>query len=169
MTLYKTMAMEFARYNRWQNEKVLAACTDLSDEARREDRGLFFGSIHNTLNHILYADGVFLFFFKEKKSPESFNPKATPWPSFDDLTKARLEMDTTIETLMTESDNAWFEEDVHFNSERHGLERVFPRAFMVSQMFNHQTHHRSQVTSALHGLGVDYGITDLPFNPYSQY
>jgi uncharacterized damage-inducible protein DinB len=36
-------------------------------------------------------------------------------------------------------------------------------------MFNHETHHRSQVTSALTQMGIDYGNTDLPYNPLSQY
>ncbi|YAF94156.1 MAG: DinB family protein [Nodularia sp. CChRGM 3473] len=35
-------------------------------------------------------------------------------------------------------------------------------------MFNHQTHHRSQITSELHKMGIDYGCTDLPYNPYNE-
>ncbi|MGD1883431.1 MAG: DinB family protein [Paracoccaceae bacterium] len=36
---------------------------------------------------------------------------------------------------------------------------------MIVQLFNHQTHHRSQVTFALHALGVNYGPTDIPWRP----
>lgn len=169
MALYKTMAMEFARYNRWQNESLLTSCGRLDDTTRRANRDLFFGSVHNTLNHILHLDVVFLTYLEELKPPENFDPNAIPWASFDDLAAARINMDETIEQLMTQSDDAWFEEEIRFDSERLERERAFPRAFMVSQMFNHQTHHRSQVTAALHSLGIDYGNTDLPFNPYSQY
>jgi uncharacterized damage-inducible protein DinB len=33
------------------------------------------------------------------------------------------------------------------------------------QMFNHQTHHRGQVTTLLKQTGIDPGITDLPWAP----
>ena len=36
---------------------------------------------------------------------------------------------------------------------------------MVTQMFNHQTHHRGQATALLMQLGVDPGITDIPWLP----
>jgi uncharacterized damage-inducible protein DinB len=35
----------------------------------------------------------------------------------------------------------------------------------VAQMFNHQTHHRGQVTTLLMQLGVDPGVTDIPMLP----
>ncbi len=44
-----------------------------------------------------------------------------------------------------------------------------PRALYLMQMFNHQTHHRAQVTAALHRVGVDYGSTDLWFRPGSPF
>jgi DHA1 family bicyclomycin/chloramphenicol resistance-like MFS transporter len=36
-------------------------------------------------------------------------------------------------------------------------------------MFNHATHHRSQATTALWAMGIDYGCTDIPFRPDSPY
>jgi uncharacterized damage-inducible protein DinB len=30
-------------------------------------------------------------------------------------------------------------------------------------MFNHQTHHRGQVTTLLSQMGLDMGTTDIPF------
>jgi uncharacterized damage-inducible protein DinB len=35
-------------------------------------------------------------------------------------------------------------------------------------MFNHQTHHRGQVTTLLRQAGVDPGITDLPWTPLAR-
>jgi len=32
-------------------------------------------------------------------------------------------------------------------------------------MFNHQTHHWNQITTELHKIGIDYGVTDMPYNP----
>lgn len=49
-----------AAYNRWQNENLYRAAAGLSDSERRRDRGAFFRSIHGTLNHILWADEVWM-------------------------------------------------------------------------------------------------------------
>ena len=44
---------QLARYNRWANRRLLAACAELSEDDYKRDRRAFFGSIHRTLNHIL--------------------------------------------------------------------------------------------------------------------
>jgi hypothetical protein len=45
-----------ARYNRWMNERLYATCSAMQDVERKRDRGAFFGSIHGTLNHLLWGD-----------------------------------------------------------------------------------------------------------------
>ena len=49
-----------ARYNRWFNQRLFDACEQLTDEERKRDRGAFFGSIHNTLNHLIWGDQAWL-------------------------------------------------------------------------------------------------------------
>jgi hypothetical protein len=49
-----------ARYNRWFNERLYDACERLPDEERRRDRGAFFGSIHGSLNHLVWGDRLWL-------------------------------------------------------------------------------------------------------------
>ena len=49
-----------ARYNRWMNERLYAPCADMPDDERKRDRGAFFGSIHRTLNHMLWGDRIWL-------------------------------------------------------------------------------------------------------------
>ena len=39
--------------------------------------------------------------------------------------------------------------------------REFDLWLLVTHFFNHQTHHRGQVTALLSQLGRDYGVTDL--------
>lgn len=55
-----TFVQTMARYNRWQNASLYAAADSLSDEERRRDRGAFFKSIHASLNHLLWADHMWL-------------------------------------------------------------------------------------------------------------
>ena len=49
-----------ARYNRWQNANLYGVADTLSDEERRRERGAFFGSIHKTLSHLLWADRIWM-------------------------------------------------------------------------------------------------------------
>jgi uncharacterized damage-inducible protein DinB len=34
---------------------------------------------------------------------------------------------------------------------------------LVTHMFNHQTHHRGQLTTLLSQMGIDPGVTDIPW------
>jgi uncharacterized damage-inducible protein DinB len=49
-----------ARYNRWQNENLYSAADRLSEIERCRERGAFWGSIHNTLNHLLWGDRMWM-------------------------------------------------------------------------------------------------------------
>ncbi|MCG8547886.1 MAG: damage-inducible protein DinB, partial [Alphaproteobacteria bacterium] len=88
---------------------------------------------------------------------------------FEGLSAARAAFDDGLLASIESWPETWLDETLTFTSARHGGERSLPRTFVLGQMFNHATHHRSQVTAELHKLGLDYGNTDMPFNPYSQY
>ena len=55
-----------ARYGRWMNERLYALLADLPDDERKRDRGAFFGSMHGTLNHLLWGDRMWLGRFVDK-------------------------------------------------------------------------------------------------------
>jgi uncharacterized damage-inducible protein DinB len=40
-----------------------------------------------------------------------------------------------------------------------------PNWAAVTQLFNHQTHHRGQITTLIKQLGKDPGPTDVPWLP----
>jgi uncharacterized damage-inducible protein DinB len=47
--------------------------------------------------------------------------------------------------------------------------RRLPLWLAVTHFFNHQTHHRGQLTTLLNQLGVDPGVTDLIWLPELQF
>ena len=49
-----------ARYNAWQNGNIYNTADQLDEAARRQERGAFFGTIHATLNHLLWADQIWM-------------------------------------------------------------------------------------------------------------
>ena len=56
--------------------------------------------------------------------------------------------------------------ELRFFSVTYGRERVLPYWAAIVQVFNHETHHRGQVTTLLKQLGKDPGVTDFPWMPY---
>ncbi|MEM7435479.1 MAG: DinB family protein [Myxococcota bacterium] len=163
----KAWALEMARYNRWQDECLYELCAGMSDDARKQDRGMFFGSIHDTLDHILALDKALLDFCVTGTPPSSLDFGTVVHTDFGELRSVQAAFDVGLEALLAAQPEPWLDDTLTFASERAGGTRSLPRWFYWAQLFNHATHHRSQVTAALHKLGIDYGITDMPYNPYS--
>ena len=51
---------QLADYNHWANRRLYGAALAMPDEAYRRRTGVFFGSLHGTLNHLLLTDRVWL-------------------------------------------------------------------------------------------------------------
>lgn len=156
----------FARYNRWMNRKVYDAAARLTDEERKRDRGAFFKSIHNVMNHILVADRIWLSRVAgEVPEPGLFGPGGIKGldheiaSDFDELRRERDEtdgsIDTWVDTLTTESLAGTV------RIVRKGEARDLPQWWVATQVFNHQTHHRGQITTLLFQAGQDPGATDM--------
>ncbi len=153
-------AITMARYNQWMNEKLYDVCGSLSDSERKSDRGLFFGSIHGTLNHLLLADRVWLGrFLGEPFEVTGLDQEL--FADFDELRAARAETDRLVLDWCTGLTETELAGQLHYTSISNPVPRTCPLWVAVTHLFNHQTHHRGQVTAALSQLGRDFGVTDL--------
>ncbi len=76
-----------ASYNRWQNESLYGAADTLTDAQRKEQRGAFFGSIHGTLNHLLWGDQMWMSRFAGTPRPKGKRPadSTAECETWDDL------------------------------------------------------------------------------------
>lgn len=160
--------VEMAAYSRWQNDNIYRICDEIGEEERVRDRGLFFGAIHNTLDHICVVNRAILTYI-DGTMPERTRPGQVVWPDWEDLKCTRLMQDDQLAAGGRDWTEGWLAEDVAIQNPRFDDPPVFPRWVMVVQLFNHQTHHRSQVTTALHAMGIDYGNTDIPWRPGAGY
>jgi uncharacterized damage-inducible protein DinB len=149
-----------ASYNAWMNQKLYALCAGLPDAERRRDRGAFFGSIHATLDHLLYGDLAWLGRFTGE--PRELPRLGTPLHAdFDALRREREAVDARLVAWAETLAPAWLEAPTRFVSQTDGVLRELPTWTLVVHLFNHQTHHRGQVTTLLSQLGLDVGPTDL--------
>ena len=153
-----------ARYNAWMNSRLYALCATLPEEDLSADRGAFFGSVYATLNHIAYADLAFLARF-------TGDPPVVPelgvdlFGNFAALRAEREALDARLIAWTATLTPQWLAETLTYTSKVDGVTRTRPRWLLVAHLFNHQAHHRGQVTTLLAQAGVEYGPTDLPWLP----
>ena len=156
-----------AEYNTWMNRKVYDLCSTLPHALLHEDRGAFFKSIYLTLNHIAFVDLAFLSRFTG--DPTTAPPLGVDlFGGFAGLAAERERMDSRLLQWANSLTEAWLARSLTYESKVDGRSRTVPQWVLVTQLFNHQTHHRGQITTMLTQLGHDVGSTDIPFMPRFQ-
>jgi uncharacterized damage-inducible protein DinB len=150
-----------ARYHVWATERLLDRhVAQLSDEEYRRDVGLFFRSVHGTVNHLLLTDRHLWF----ERLANGTSPKRA---LNEEVHRDRAQLDAAsraavrawipaIESL----DDARFDSDLIYIATS-GATRTVPFAAALSHAFNHGTHHRGQITAAITMLGHECPEIDL--------
>ncbi|HTH12515.1 DinB family protein [Acidovorax sp.] len=151
-----------ARYNVWATARLLDAVRALPEDNYRRDVGLFFHSIHGTLNHLLVGEHLLWFVrFAEGRSPTvALNAEVEP-------DRARLD------ARLREGAARWAPLIASFSPGRwdgtldyttmRGTAASLPFAATLAHVFNHGTHHRGQITAALTALGQPSPELDLVY------
>ena len=159
-------ARVMARYNRWMNDKLYAVAEKLTDAERTQDRKSFFGSIHRTLNHLLLADRVWLGRFTGAVLEEGeMGPGGIRsldqelYGDFEELRRKRATTDDELSAWVSGLTHEWLAAPLVYM--RRGQKHESPLWWAVAHVFNHQTHHRGQITTLLTQQGCDPGVTDL--------
>jgi uncharacterized damage-inducible protein DinB len=160
-------ARTMGRYNRWMNERLYALCAELPDEERKRDRGAFFRSIHGTLNHLLVADHIWMGRFAgPPRAFQSLDHELCA--DFAALRAERAAMDDRIDAYVAGLGDAALAGDLVYTSMVRPEPRRIPLWAALTHFFNHQTHHRGQLTTLLFQAGRDPGVTDLLWQPGVQ-
>ena len=158
--------LRMARYNRWQNENLYSAADRLSESERRRERGAFWGSIHKTLNHLLWGDQMWMSRLTGSARPQAgIADSGSLHADWAALKAERSSFDQTIIDWAATIEPSWLAAEMTYYSLAVQREVTKPRWVLVTHLFNHQTHHRGQVHSMLTQAGERPSDTDLPFMP----
>ena len=146
------------RYQGWALAQLYAGLAPLSDADYRRDAGLYFRSIHATLNHLAVADRIWLARVRDEAQPF-----------------ARLDAEAVAERTALEN---YLEAGVAARRDHlEGLvdvELLAPLAYrnmagepqqrsrleIVPHLVNHGTHHRGQISAALTAKGRPAPVLD---------
>ncbi len=151
-----------ARYNAWVTGRLLAAVAALSDADYRRDVGLFFKSIHGTLNHLLVGEHLLWF----RRFAEGVSPRVAlddeVEPDRARLAERLVQGAARWLPLIDGWPAARFDGRLDYTTMR-GQPASLPFAAALAHVFHHGTHHRGQVTAALTGLGRSGPELDLVY------
>jgi uncharacterized damage-inducible protein DinB len=136
-----------AAYNRWANARLYAAALDLSELSYRLHTGVYFGSLHGTLNHLLLTDRLWLKRLTgEGDLPNDLN--AILYEDRIELTKARIAEDNRMIEVTGKYDETALR-GLHSYRTTSGMPQSQVLADILLHLFNHQTHHRGQAHACL--------------------
>ncbi len=132
-----------ARYNALANQRIYSACAELTDAERKQIRPAFFQSIHNTLNHIMVGDRLWMARFSGNKIA-STGLDTILYENFDQLWENRQIEDTKIEDFFQKFDETRFDQTICYRNSAGNIHDD-PIDILIMHFFNHQTHHRGQI------------------------
>jgi uncharacterized damage-inducible protein DinB len=138
----------FARYNAWCNERLYEAAALVADADYRADRGVFFKSLHGTLNHLLVADRIWM----KRFTGIGEQPPGLDAVLFDDfaaLRVARRSQDVLINRYIDNLDDERLAGTFRYTTFTNPKTVEQPLAPALDHFFNHQTHHRGQAHALL--------------------
>lgn len=158
--MYHDQLVTFAHYNAWANTRLFEAAASLGPERFAADRGVFFGSMRGTLNHLLATDRIWMKRLTgEGEAPDRLD--AVLFEDFDGLRAAREREDERIVAYVGSLSEPRLAGTFRYRPITDPTEveaRLGPTLFHV---FNHQTHHRGQAHAILTGFGLAAPGLDL--------
>jgi uncharacterized damage-inducible protein DinB len=150
--------VELYGYNRWANEKTLAATSHLDEERFTRDLGNSFSSVRDTLVHILGAEWIWL----ERRNGRS--PRALlsvkEHPTHAALTARWKQVEQAQMEFLNKLDSSGLNAPLSYVNQR-GDTWTYPLWQQMVHVLNHSTYHRGQITTLLRQLGAPAVTTDF--------
>ena len=149
------------RYHVWADRRLLDSLDAIGDADYHADQGLFFRSIHRTLNHLLLVDLL----WHGRLTGKPFAVSGLD----QELVKERgrlgeelLRQAEVLRSLVVGLDEIRIGA-VNAYLDTEGQRREYPLALQLAHVFNHATHHRGQITAVITRLGHESPVLDLPY------
>lgn len=138
----------------WATIRVIDACLELPPEQLDTTVPGTYGSIIETLQHLVGADTSYLFVLSDGRRPR--------------IEEAEMRL-AELRTAMEESGPQWTAvldrnldpEEIVVRHRDDGSDSHAPRSVRLAQVLHHGTDHRSQVCTALTSLGLEPPAIDV--------
>jgi uncharacterized damage-inducible protein DinB len=149
---------ELYNYNHWANQRTISSVTPLTHEMFIRSMGNSFGSVRDTLAHIVGAEWIWL----ERwlgRSPKALL-SASDFPTVQALQQrwatVRHDQNQYIQRLVPER----LQDEVSYINTR-GERYAYALWRQMVHVVNHSSYHRGQITTLLRQIGAEPVSTDL--------
>jgi uncharacterized damage-inducible protein DinB len=153
----------FAHYNLWANARILSACEAIGEREYQKHRASFFGSISNTLNHVLVVDINWL--NRIDGCDEIVGrPNSILYRDLESLVVARKLADKKFISLIDRLSEQDYRRELDYRFDNmnpdipfyvvSGVKATMPLHAILLTLFNHHTHHRGQIHNMLSEVGM---------------
>ena len=149
---------ELYTYNQWANQRVISSVMPLTQEMFTRGMGNSFGSVRDTLAHILSAEWIWL----ERwlgRSPKALL-SASDFPTVQALrqrwTTVQHDQNQYIQTLVPHR----LQDEVSYTNTK-GERYAYALWRQMVHVVNHSSYHRGQITTLLRQIGAEPVGTDL--------
>ncbi|MCC6508812.1 MAG: DinB family protein [Pirellulaceae bacterium] len=159
-----TQIEDLYRYNDWANSRVFEMCQGLSHAQQDQKRELGFGTLRNTLFHILTAEQIWL----ERWQVVPWRPFPTDALGMSvDYIEAQLKQISQARLQMIKAEKATRWQRVVNYKDSRGNAYSNPLDVLLLHVANHSTYHRAQALAYLKQfdrtvpVGIDYLLYKL--------
>ncbi|GAB7219595.1 DinB family protein [Vibrio comitans] len=161
-----------ALYNQRMNDKLMEVCNQLTYGQLHQNTNSFFPTVMAHWNHILFGDLIMLqrlvannlVSIDTKELNQLPTSKSTSDIFVSDLSEL-VKLRKTVDLIYIDITNQFTADSYnqlvrYTTTEEQVIERTVGE--FCQHLFNHQTHHRGQLTCLLSQFDLDFGCTDLP-------
>ncbi len=145
-------------YNSWADHRSVDACAALTADQFVKNLGSSFGSVRDTLAHIMHCEWIWLERF-EGRSPSAF-PAADLYGNLDSLRARWAQIERNLLAFVAGLKQADIDRIFEYKTMNYGVYKN-PMGQSLQHLVNHGTYHRGQIATMLRQLGVKPAATDL--------
>ena len=145
-------------YTEWANHLVLTAAENLTEDQRRHDFKISYGSIHGTLLHMAGAEWVWLERWHGRSHSSLLN--GADFPDLASIRDRWRQVESERRSWLEGVGEEQLQRDLSYRNVK-GDPITLPLVEQMQHVVNHATLHRGQVVGMIRQLGIQPPSVDL--------
>jgi uncharacterized damage-inducible protein DinB len=156
----KKQVLSFYDYNYWANHCLLDKAAELNPELWRAPAEVSFGSLRDTLAHVLYTEWVWRQRIQEGVSPNATDfPKGNTFSTVDQIRQRWGQEEGLMHTYLSGLTSKDFRRGIRYKNTK-GVDYENPLWQILLHVVNHGTQFRSEAAVLLTQYGRSPGDID---------
>jgi uncharacterized damage-inducible protein DinB len=139
-----------ADYQHWANEALFNSLDYLQADAIGSDQGLYFKSIHHTIDHLLLVSQVWLARLQGEHMEANY--RVINHPDFRELKQSLRRETRKLQSWLDAQPEDFFAGEISFSGSDGKPRSMWVRE-ALTHLFTHYAHHRGQISAVVTRLG----------------